>query len=179
MTEIANTYAQALYDLAADEGLDQAILQELSALQQSFQQEPDFIRLLGNPALSKQERCQILDNSFQGKIAPYVLNFMKILTEKGYIRHFSACCDAYRHCYNQAHNILPVIATTALPLNPEQQQRLSQKLAAITGKAIELTNRLDSAVMGGVRLDYDGMRLDDTVRHRLDTIGNLLKNSVL
>ncbi len=179
MTEIANAYAQALYSLAEDEHKEQIFLQELSVLQQSFAAEPDFIRLLSNPALPKQERCRIIDSSFRGKVMPYVLNFLKILTEKGYIHHFSACCDAFRHSYNQAHNILPVTATTALPLTPSQQQRLSDKLAASTGKTIELSNRIDVAVLGGVRLDYDGMRLDDTVRHRLDAIGNLLKNSVL
>ena len=30
-----------------------------------------------------------------------------------------------------------------------------------------------------VRLDYDGQRLDDTVSHRMDTIRDLLKNTVL
>ena len=48
-----------------------------------------------------------------------------------------------------------------------------------TGKEIHLKNRIDPATLGGMRLDYDGRRLDDTVSHRLDTIRDLLKNTVL
>ena len=179
MTQVGSVYAQALYDLAASEGLSEPILRELTVLRQSFEAEPDFIRLLGTPSLTKQERCQILDDSFQGKVQPYVLNFLKILTEKGYMRHFGDCCASYRELYNRDNGILPVTAVTAVALTDSQRQRLTEKLAAITGKKIELCSRVDPSCLGGVRLDYDGKRLDDTVAHRLDAIRGVLKNTVL
>lgn len=179
MTQAGSVYGEALYSLCREEALTQTVLQQLSALQESFGQEPDFIRLLSSPALSKAERCQILENSFRDKVHPYVLNFLKILTEKGYIRHFTHCCDAYRSLYNQDHGILPVIAVTACPLTDDQAYRLTQKLSGLTGKTIELTNQVDPAVLGGVRLDYDGKRVDDTVAHRLERIHDLLQNTVL
>ncbi|MBQ3215991.1 MAG: ATP synthase F1 subunit delta [Oscillospiraceae bacterium] len=179
MTEAGSVYGQALYDLAMSEGLSGKILEELEALRQSFESEPDYIRLLSTPNLPKEERCQILDKGFRGKIQPYLLNFMKILTEKGYMRHFSDCCAAYRDCYNRDNGILPVRVVTAVALSAKQQKRLSEKLAAITGKRIDLNLRIDPQVLGGIRLDYDGKRLDDTVAHRLDAIRNVLNNTVL
>jgi F-type H+-transporting ATPase subunit delta len=179
MTQTGSVYGEALYELASSENLSEVILNELTVLTQSFASEPDFIRLLGTPAISKQERCQILDDSFRGKVHPYVLNFLKILTEKGYMRHFGDCCEAYRALYNRDNGILPVNAITAVALSDSQRQRLSEKLAAITGKKIELNNRIDPNCLGGIRLDYDGNRLDDTVEHRLNAIRSVLKNTVL
>ena len=179
MTEVGSVYGEALYDLALSEGLSAPILKELDVLRQSFDAEPGFLKLLGTPALTKQERCQILDDSFRGKLHPYVLNFLKILTEKGYMRHFSDCCAVYHEHYNRANGILPVTAVTAIPLTDEQQKRVAEKLRAITGKTIELNNRIDSQVLGGVRLDFNGMRLDDTVAHRLEAVRSTLKNTVL
>ena len=179
MTQVGSVYAEALYSLAQEEGLSRSILPELKALDESFSQEPDFIRLLSSPNLSKQERCQILDDSFRGKVHPYVLNFMKILTEKGYMRHFSDCRKAYADLYNRDNGIVPVTAITAVALSDEQSARLTAKLSQLIGKTVELTNRIDPKCLGGVRLDYDGKRLDDTVAHRLDTVRGLLKNTVL
>ena len=179
MTDIATTYGQALYDLARDENLSQPILEQLKDLGDAFSQHPDFVRLLATPNLSKDARCKIVDDSFAGQVEPYVLNFIKLLTEKGYIRHFTDCCEAYRDLYNEDNGILPVQAVTAVPLEDAQTARLSEKLAKITGKTIELYNVVDPACMGGVRLDYDGKRVDDTVRHRLDALHSLLKNTVL
>ena len=179
MTEVGNTYGQALYDLAKSEALDDQILSEISILNESFQQETGFLRLLQSPSLSKQERCTILDDSFRGKLHSYVLNFLKILTEKGYARHFPDCVDAYRKCYNLDHNILPVTAVTAIALTDVQSQKLTEKLSALIGKTIELHNRVDPDILGGVRLDYDGKRLDDTVIHRLDAVRTMLRSTVL
>ena len=148
-------------------------------MEQSFRKEPDFIRLLSAPNISKQERCQILEDSFRGKVQPYVLNFLKILTEKGYMRHFPDCCKAFREHYNQDNGILPVTAITAIPLSAEQAEKLTVKLSRITGKTVTLRNRVDPECLGGVRLDYNGKRLDDTVSHRLEAIRSVLKDTVL
>ena len=179
MTQVGSVYGEALYSLAVEETLSAQILEEISVLAQSFHAEPDFIRLLCTPNLSVQERCTILDDSFRGTVHPYVLNFLKILTEKGYMRHFFDCCKAYEESYNRDNSILPVTAITAVSLNTAQAEKLTAKLCRITGKQVKLHNRVDPEVLGGVRLDYDGKQLDDTVSHRLDAVRSLLKNTVL
>lgn len=179
MTQAAVTYAQALYALAKEENLEKQILQEMDVLQQAFDREPAFLRLLAAPNLPKAERCVIIDESFRDKVHVYVLNFLKILTERGYAKLFGECCQAYRDQYNTDNGILPVQAVTAVALTETQRERLAEKLAKLTGKTIELTNRVDPSVLGGVRLDYDGKRVDGTVQSRLDSIRDLLKNTVL
>ena len=179
MTQIGSVYGEALYELACSEGLDKAILDELKVLDESFHQAPGLVKLLCSHSVSKQERCQVLDDSFRGKINQYLLNFLKILTEKGYMHHFTHCCEAYTRHYNEDHNILSVRAVTAVPLTDKQAQALTQKLTRMTGKTILLDNRVDATCLGGVRLDYDGRRLDDTICHRMESIRELLKNTVL
>ena len=179
MTDAANVYGQALYELARDEGLAPQILGELQVLAESFAQEPGFVQLLASPSVPKQERCQILDSSLRSQVHPYVLNFLKILTEKGYIRHFTGCCNAFKRQYNQDNGILEVTAVTAAPLSDELRRKLSDKLSTISGKTIDLTCRVDPSTLGGVRLDWDGKQLDGTVRRRLDDIRDILRNTVL
>lgn len=179
MTEVGTVYGEALYGLCRDAGLSGPVLMELSVLEPSFAQAPEFIRLLGSPALTKAERCAIADDCFRGRLQPYLLNFLKILAETGYIRHFHDCYNTFRCCYNRDHNILSVTATTAVALTRVQAKQLTEKLGALTGKTVQLLSRIDSAVIGGVRLDYDGKRLDDTIANRMDCIRSLLKNTVL
>ena len=179
MTGAAQAYAQGLYSLAAQENLSKTILDELLVLEQAFSQEPKYLRLLTMPNIPKQERCEILDRDFRGNIQPYLLNFMKILVEKGYISQFSKCCKAYHAQYNLDNGILPVKVTTAVALQPEQAQRLRAKLEKLTGKTVELTNICDKQCLGGIRLDYDGKRMDATVQNRLAQVSDLLKNTVL
>lgn len=179
MNAAAAIYGQALYELARDEGAAEAIGAELKLLQAAFSQEPDFLRLLSSPNLSKAERIAIIDESFHGRIHSYVLNFMKLLVEKGHMRAFCACCDVYRAACNEENGVLPVCVTSARALTAEQNTRLAERLAALTGKRIELENRVDERCMGGLRIDYDGRRLDDTLLHRLERLHAALKNAAL
>lgn len=175
MTGGAGGYAQALYSLAREEGAQAQILQQLEVLHTAFRQEPDFLRLLSAPDLSKAERCQILDDSFREKVHPYLLNTLKLMTEKGCIRYFGDCARQYREVYNEEHGIVSILATSAVPLTQSQQEKLQAKLETITGKKVHLQSRVDPACLGGVRLDYDGKRIDGTVQNRLDAMKELLK----
>ena len=178
MTGIGGSYGGALYSLAKEENLTAKVLEQLKTLDAAFSQEPAFLRLLTAPNLSKAERCGIIDESFRGKVHPYVLNLLKLLTEKGYARSFPDCVKAYRQQYNADNGIISVLAVSAVTLTEDQTRRLHSKLEAVTGKKIELRCRVDEACIGGVRLDYDGRRVDGTVKSRLDSMGELLRGKL-
>ena len=55
----------------------------------------------------------------------------------------------------------------------------STETIGLTGKNVELACSVDPQCLGGVRLDYDGKRVDDTLAHRLDALRNVLKNTTL
>lgn len=175
MSKVGSVYGEALYALARDEGLSQVIFRQLTVMDSCFADEPDFLRLLSAANLPKEERCDILDDCFRGRIEEYLLNFLKILTEKGIIQHFPRCVITYRTLYNRDQGILTVTAIAAFPLANRQVQELTKKLKHITGKQIELVPKLDPAVLGGIRLDFDGKRLDGTVAHRLEAVRKMLK----
>ena len=168
MTEIARMYGTSLYELAAEEGLDERILGELDEALALVRSESDYLRLLSIPSIPKKERCGLLDEAFRGQVHPYVLNFLKLLCERGYLRELAGCVRAYRVRYNAEHGILEATAVSAVALTDEQKARLTEKLEAVTGKSITLTNRVDAKVLGGIRLDIEGTELDGTVQNRLN-----------
>ena len=170
MTEIAKMYGGSLYDLAAEEGLDPRILGELDEAAAIFKDDPAYLHLLSIPSIPKKERCALLDEAFRGQIHPYLLNFLKILCEKGTLRELPGCARAYRVRYNAAHGILEATATSAVALTKEQAARLQEKLEAVTGKQIDLKTKVDPAVLGGIRLDIEGTELDGTVQNRLASL---------
>ena len=75
--------------------------------------------------------------------------------------------------------MLEVRAVTAVELPAALRQKLTQKLAAVTGKTIELHCKVDPACIAGVRLELDGQQLDGTVRRRLDTIRQSLLQATI
>ena len=170
MTETARMYGGSLYDLAAEEGLEARILGELDETVALFKANPDYLHLLSTPSIPKRERCGLLDEALRDQVHLYVLNFLKILCEKGTLRELSGCARAYRVRYNQAHGILEATAISAIPLTEQQLSALHTKLESLTGKTIDLKTKVDPAVLGGIRLDIEGTELDGTVHNRLSAL---------
>ena len=179
MSQSAGVYGQGLYALAKEESLEDAVLQELSVLNESFSQQPEFLKLLNSPNVPKAERLEMIDTGFRGSVHIYVLNFLKLLTEKGHIAHFDHCFAVYRDQYNLDKGILQVRAVSAVAMTEEQKQTLTEKLTAITGKKIDLVCKVDPSVLGGVRLSYNGVQVDGTVQNRLQAMEKILKTTVL
>ena len=172
-TDVAKVYGGALYDLAAEEGLEDELLTQQQTLVQVLAAEPQWLRLLAIPSIPKPERTALLDEALAG-VHPYLVNFSKILCERESIGELPACFKEYRRRYNKAHGILTAVATAAVPMTEEQKARLTEKLAAVTGKTIHLETRVDESCLGGVRLDGEGVRLDGTLKSRLDTLRQTL-----
>ena len=179
MTQTAKNYADALYDLAKDEGLEERILTELAGVDKLLSENPDYIRLLSAPNIPREERLGALDQAFSGRIHTYLLSFLKLLCERGHIRTLRDCSRRFRTRYNVDRGILEAVAVTAVPLKPELRDKLAARLHSMTGKQVDLQNRIDPTVLGGIRLEYEGIELDGTVRQRLDGLKRTLSDTVL
>ena len=63
MTELAREYGDGLYALAAEEHIADDVLAQMQTLKDSFKENPQFLQLLSNMALSKAERGMIHANN--------------------------------------------------------------------------------------------------------------------
>ena len=52
MTQAAKVYGGSLYDLAAEEKLDGQIMEQMNEIRQIFRENPEYLKLLGEPAIS-------------------------------------------------------------------------------------------------------------------------------
>jgi len=58
--------------------------------------------------------------------------------------------EAFRTRLRELHRVLEAEVTTAIPLEPEQQAALQQRLGAATTRQVTLTTKVDPSLIGGV-----------------------------
>ena len=178
MTQTATVYGSALYDLALEQQQTEAYLSETLLLRKLLAENPRLLQLLCARSVSLEERKQVLDTCFGG-FMPELRIFMKLLCDKNTAAQLPDCLRQFELRYNADHGIMEVTATSAVALSDSQQAALQQKLEAKTGKTVRLHCVVDAAVLGGMRLSMDGQELDGTLRRRLDTLSDELKQLTL
>ena len=174
MTKTARLYGSSLYDLAVEESLAEEILTQAQQTLELFRETPEYLRLLGEPSLSLEERCGLLDQAFGSSMQKYLLNFLKLLCEKGLLGEFGGCCEEMERRYMADHNISKAVVYAAVSLSEAQKQALTSKLEKMSGKSIRMEVKQDPSVIGGLRVELDGQLLDGTLQGRLQGLNRTL-----
>lgn len=179
MADLKQEYARALFDLSKEESKEDVILADVRSLKALINDTPEYVKLMSAPNVKKEERTKLLDDAFRGKVHPYTLNFMKILVENGCFHFFNGCCDEFVKLYNEDNNIEVVTVFSPVALSNLQKEKLKSNLSLRLKKTIELHEKIDKSLIGGIKLSLDGEMLDGSIKSRLDEIKDLLGSTVL
>ena len=167
MTGLAREYGEAIYELARDEELTQLLHEQLNEISALLREQPDFVRLLCSRAIERDTRLKIVDETFARHAHPYVTNFMKLMVQKERFDSFLLCFEWFHQRFNEDRGIVEAFVTSAVALTEEDRSALRVKLSEISGRQVALVTRVDPAVIGGVRVEMDGRRYDNTIQDRL------------
>jgi len=178
VTGLAREYGEAIYELARDEDLRPQLHEELNQITALLKEQPDFIRLLSSRAIERDTRLGIVDQVFSGRAHPYVTNFMKLMVQKERFDSFPMCCEWFHRRYNEDYGIVEARITSAVALSEAQRAALSEKLGKLSGRKVTLICEVDPALIGGVRVEMDGRRYDNTIQDRLGRLKRSLTHGL-
>ena len=179
MADVREEYSNALFKLAKEENLTETILDDVKALSLILKENPGYVRLLSAPNIRRDERSSLADSAFAGKIHKYTLNFLKIMIDKGYFSAVTDCFDDYVALYNKENNIEVVTVFSPVELTVSQKEKLKENLALKLHKTIELIEKTDESLIGGIRLEMNGKLIDSSIKARLESIRAELNSTVL
>jgi F-type H+-transporting ATPase subunit delta len=174
----AKEYGRALFLITEEENLSDKVLADVKIAEGVLKKNPDYVKLLDSPAITKAERVDLADKAFSG-LNVNLLNLIKILIEKREVRLFGKVADEYYSLYDESRGILRVEAVTAIPLSDSQRDAMTKKLELSLRKKVILTNTVDKTTLGGVTLRYSGVQLDGSIKTRLDKFEDALKQTVI
>ena len=104
-----------------------------------------------------------------------VVSLVCMLTQRQRIPYVQAVADVFNDLYREHKGIARMTVTTCVPLRDTQRQQLIAALQKKYGKQVELTERIDPAILGGVIVQYGDTLLDNSVRSRLEAVRRQLK----
>ena len=167
-------YARALYDAAKDENRVDAVREELGDFVEAQRQVPELRELLRNPQLDHRLKASALEELLGGE-EQLVRNFLMLLAEKGRAGEIEEIARDFERIVAQEQGILDVELTTAVPLSEDEAREVIAQIEKASGRPVVATRRVDPDLIGGIVLQAGSLRLDASVRGRLNNLRNELK----
>ncbi len=174
-TTKAMNYAEILFQVCEEENKSKEILTELNNLVKLKARETN--KVLQIPIIHKEKKNKLIDEFAAFDLDKLILNFMKILVSRNDFYIFREIIDEYKKIYERKEGITVVYAYTAKPISSENLNELASDIEKKLEKKVIISNQVEEQLIGGIRLEYNGKVIDNTLKKHLDSFENYLQRS--
>lgn len=178
MSEVAEPYAAAVFDLAQEVGALDAVQAELHGLRDLLADSADLRRLIESPAFSANEKADALTAIAQkGASSPLLTNFLGVLAKNRRAAALPAVIAAFDRMAAEHRGVASAHVASAVPLTDAQTADLTAALKAATGRDVELTTEVRAELLGGLVVQVGSRRYDSSLQSRLAGLKTALKEA--
>jgi F-type H+-transporting ATPase subunit delta len=174
---LAIAYAEALLELANESNAAAAIGEELGGLRQIIEADKLFAQLLADPAISTEERGQLLHRVFDGRASTLMSHFLGLVNEKGRLVLLPEIAAAYDELLDKQQGVVEVDATVAQGLGDDQLEAIGRKVGDVLKREAVVHQHVDPAIIGGLVLRVQDQLIDGSVRAQLATMRRQLMDA--
>jgi F-type H+-transporting ATPase subunit delta len=166
---VSRTYATALFEAAEDKGRLEQVREELHEFVTALHDVPELAALLRNPELDSQSKAEALDSILAGADDVF-RNFLRIVTEKGRATQIEEIARDFEALWAAQQQVLNVELTTAYELSDADAREIVRQIEQASGRTVEATRSVDPKLIGGIVLTAGSLRVDSSVRGRLERL---------
>jgi F-type H+-transporting ATPase subunit delta len=169
MSAAHRTYAQALFEAAEDAGRLDKIREELGDFVAALDAVPELDAMLRNPQIDPRAKAAMVDDILGGA-DEYVRNFLMLVAEKNRGGQLREIHREFERLVAAKERRLTVDLTTAYELSDDEAQQIVAQIEKASGRPVDATRSVDSGLIGGLVLQAGSMRVDASVRGRLERL---------
>jgi F-type H+-transporting ATPase subunit delta len=160
-------YAEALLGAAKDAKAVDRVRDEFSTFIAALAASDELAGLLRNPQIKPDQKAAALDDVLKGA-SDIFRNFLRLTAEKGRIGELEEIYAEWERLLAAEERIVEVELTTAVELSDKEAAKIVKTIEDATGRKVEATRRVDPDLIGGLVLQAGSLRLDGSVRGRLN-----------
>lgn len=130
---------------------------------------PELRSLLDNPQVDPRAKVDVLQGVL-GDADELVRNFLLLVAEKGRTGEIDEIARELQALVASEADVLNVELTTAFALSDDDARDILGQIEQASGRTVEATRKVDPDLIGGIVLQAGSMRLDASVRGRLERL---------
>ena len=174
--KISVRYARALFQLAQEQGCENAVYDGLTRFAQNYLLAiAQFNEVLGDPMVAREEKVRLVEMAVGEPVHDTLKQFVAFVAEQKREDKMFFIAMKYMEMYREKHGIMSTHVTTATELSEATYEHIKSFIKQAFNAEAEMDVKIDSNLIGGFILDIENTRLDASVAGQLNAIKNNLK----
>lgn len=165
--ETAAVYAKAMFDVSEEMGRTNEVLKQFSEIVETIEKNRELSGVMYTPFIKDVDKKEIIEKIFSETSDRYLLNFIKLLIDKKKTRALRDIYNRFAKMVDEKNIIEKGIVISAVKLTDEEVRNLEEKLSKKFSRKVELENKVDESIIGGIFVKVGNREIDGTVKGRM------------
>ena len=165
---VSKTYGDALFEVALEKNQLDEFLDEVKAAQTAIEENKELFKLMSHPKIVKEEKLDLIDHIFKGRVSDEMVGLMRMIVEKGHFGELESVLEYFIAQVKEYKNIGIAYVTTAMELSDAQKEQITEKLIQTTKYVtFEMHYEVDTALIGGMVIRIKDRVVDSSIKTKL------------
>ncbi len=175
MEEAVSRYAEALVSIAKEEGKLEQYKFAVLSMSETFKLNPELLKYLKSYFVKEEDKNKVIDEFTKDFGLKNLTNFTKLLVVKHKIYLFKDIANEITKDINFELDVYEGFVYSTEELSKNKILEISEVISKRIGKKVELKNKLDERLIGGVKVVVHDHVFDGSVKYKLETLKEQLK----
>ncbi|ADR22548.1 ATP synthase subunit delta [Marivirga tractuosa] len=167
---IASRYSKSLMDLAVEKNQLEDIKADMELLSKVCKENREFVLMLNNPILESVKKAAVIRAVFKDKVQEMTSLFFDIVSRKHRESVLPEMAKVFKQLYNEHKGIITAEVTTTFKLDDSLRPEVIKIVKEISGKEVELNEKVDEALIGGFLIRVGDKQIDETIQSKLNDL---------
>lgn len=168
---VSKTYGEALFEIAMEGGRTDSLLEEADGIRAVLADNPELDQMMKHPGIPKQDKLEMLESVFRGRISGEMLGFLEIVIQKERYGQLQDIFQYFTDKVKEVKRIGTATVITAVELTPQQKEQVKRRLLETTDyRTMEVRYQVNPELIGGMIIRIKDRVVDSSIRARLNDL---------
>ena len=178
MSQLAERYANALFDVTTQKGNTQDTLDILAALKEALQSNPDIHDVLSTPLISDNDKIAVLKSAVAGGLNDELGTFFQLLTKNNRLSEIPLIADAFKERSLKDKNVTQGTVESAVELSDTEKNNVTKMIEDKLTTKVDLTFKVNPNMIGGIEAKVGSYIFEDSIKTHIQKLNDFITRRV-
>ena len=172
--QVAKKYSGALLELASEHNILDKAWDQYKAVGEFLKKDKTFLDFMSAPQVPDEAKDDLISKAFSMRLEKPLFNFMLFLARKRRIAFLPEIVEEFDRLVKAEKGIARATCITTTRISDAERKRLIENLTRKTSFKIELDEKIDKSIIGGMIIILHNKIIDGSIKYSLDQLRNRL-----
>lgn len=178
MSQLAERYATALFEVTKAKGNGKECLETLVALRESLLENKDILELLGTPLISDSDKEAVIKSAVGSAMNDELTTFFQLITKNNRLAELPKIITAYQEKTSEEMGLVSGTVRSATELSDQEKAEVKKCIETELKVSVELQFQVDPKMIGGIEAKVGSYIFEDSIKSHMQKLNDFITRRV-